>query len=286
MIVGGLEIDGPNRRYCPGWMGIPRVKSVAGFVGSVVLAGLAGCAVPASSKAAIATEPIPPNEPVGRDAGPVGYSVEGRPIEHHVLGFGAETILIMASIHGNEPAGTPLVERLRAEIADDPSLLDGRRVVLVPVVNPDGLAARRRGNARGIDLNRDYPAANRRDKNAPVQPETAAMVALIDRYGPDRIVTLHQPIACVDYDGPAESLARSMAAAADLPVRKLGARPGSLGSYAGVDRAIGVVTVELPGAASRWSDEELWRRYGPMMLESLGTTWRAQDSGGARRAAP
>ena len=41
-----------------------------------------------------------------------------------------------------------------------PALLAGRRVVLLPVINPDGMANGSRFNARGIDLNRNFPAEN------------------------------------------------------------------------------------------------------------------------------
>ena len=44
----------------------------------------------------------------------IGYSVEGRPIQCHEFGKGAPTILIKASIHGTEGAGTPLTQQLIA----------------------------------------------------------------------------------------------------------------------------------------------------------------------------
>ena len=75
------------------------------------------------------------------------------------------------------------------------------------------------------------------------------------------------PMDCVDYDGPASGLANRMSTRCGLPVKKLGARPGSLGSYAGVDRRIATVTVELPGDASRWGTS--WERIGPALLEAM-----------------
>ena len=41
-----------------------------------------------------------------------GFSVEGRPIPYQVLGHGRDTILIIATIHGNEEAGTPLLHKI------------------------------------------------------------------------------------------------------------------------------------------------------------------------------
>lgn len=219
------------------------------------------------------------------DAGIPGRSVEGRPLVHHVVGHGREVVLLVASIHGNEAAGTPLIERLRAEITARPELARGRTVVLVPNANPDGVAQRRRRNANGVDLNRDFPAANRGrgprdDQRHAIEPETRKIIELVERYDPDTIVSIHQPIGCIDYDGPAGALARSMAQVCDLPVRRLGARPGSLGSWAGVDRGIAVITLELPGSASHASRERLWGDYGSMLLRAV----RGSDADGV--AAP
>lgn len=206
-----------------------------------------------------------------------GHSVEGRPIECRVLGRGRDTALIMASIHGDEPAGTPLLKRLERHLLRRPQLLDGRRIVLVPVANPDGVAYRRRSNVRGVDLNRNFAAPNRspspRYGLKPLsEPEARVLDELLWRFPPDRIVSIHQPLACVDYDGPAEDLARLMADRCDLPVKQLGGRPGSLGSYAGMTLGIPIVTLELPREADRWSARRLWETYGEALLEAVTYT--------------
>ena len=68
----------------------------------------------------------------------------------------------------------------------------------------------------------------------------------IERLPPDWIVSIHAPLACVDWDGPGEALARAMSRANGLPARKVGyPTPGSFGSWAGVDRGIATVTLEL-----------------------------------------
>jgi len=204
----------------------------------------------------------------------VGRSVEGRPITCQVLGSGGDVVLIMATIHGNEPAGTPLVHRLAEHVAAHPELLEGRQVVLVPVANPDGLARDTRHNARGVDLNRNFPASNfsARESSGPralSEPESRVIDDLLATYRPDRIVSIHQPLNCIDYDGPARALARAMSACCSLPVRKLGGRPGSLGSYAGITKGIPIITVELPKSAGRLSDAALWQRYGEMLLAAI-----------------
>lgn len=208
----------------------------------------------------------------------LGRTIQGRPIDCITLGEGNDVILIMATIHGDEDAGTPLVDRLSSHLMDSPEMLRGRRVILMPVVNPDGMAKQTRFNARGIDLNRNFPASNFNTEghhgNRPLsEPESTAIHALLDRERPSRIISIHQPLnygsACIDYDGPAEPLARAMADHTDIPVKRIGSRPGSLGSYAGVTLGIPIITLELPKEAKGESSSTLWEMYGKMMVSAV-----------------
>lgn len=125
-----------------------------------------------------------------------------------------------------------------------------------------------------MDLNRNFEAANRLDGGkfgyrALSEPESRFIHLLIHQYKPDRIVSVHQLRSCIDYDGPGKALADCMAEYCDLPVRKLGAKPGSLGSYAGETLGIPIVTFELPGSASRLNPEPLWERYGNALVATV-----------------
>jgi murein peptide amidase A len=233
----------------------------------------------------------------GRPARPrtltVGKSVEGRPLECLVFGHGPDGVLIFSTIHGSEPAGTALVQRLAENLSQQPDLMNGRQVVLMPVANPDGMARRQRHNAHGVDVNRNFPASNFESgssmgTSALSEPESVALYRVISAFRPRRIVSLHQPMnegnACIDYDGPAETLARAMGAECDLPVKRLGTRSGSLGSYAGFLLGIPIVTVELPKTADQWSPEVLWDRYGRMLLAAIEfSESRAKRAGPARK---
>lgn len=207
-----------------------------------------------------------------------GRSVQGRPLESWSFGSGDEVVLLLATIHGDEAAGTPLLEELVGAFErGDPEVweaLGARRAVLVPVVNPDGLAADTRWNERRVDLNRNFPAENRieraRTGEAPLsEPESAALAALIEELAPARVLSIHQPVGCVDYDGPAADLAAAVGAACGLPVERLGARPGSLGSWVGVDRATPILTLELPRRPAGEDVAAHWARYGPALLRFL-----------------
>ncbi len=204
----------------------------------------------------------------------LGYSVENRPIELYKAGNGSKTMLIMAGIHGNEQAGIPLTYRLMERIKSQPRFLDGWTMLIIPKANPDGIVKNIRGNANHIDLNRNFPAENRINSypygyEALSEPESRILYDLINKYKPIRIVSIHQPLVCIDYDGPAEGLANFMAIYCTLPVNKLGARPGSFGAFTGEERSIPIITLELDRADDLLTVDQLWQKYGVALLASI-----------------
>jgi protein MpaA len=215
-------------------------------------------------------------QPVSRIAQRViaGWSVERRPIMLHVLGEGDDVTFFLAGIHGDETAGSTLLRRLSDYLERQGQPLRDKRILILPVANPDGKANQARQNGNGVDLNRNFPAPNHVEsaesgRAGLSEPEALAIYRIIHEYRPDRIVSVHQPLGCVDYDGAGEDLANRMAAACGLPVKKLGARPGSLGSYSSQVRQVPIVTLELLDTDSQLSDEQLWSRYGKALLEAL-----------------
>jgi protein MpaA len=125
-----------------------------------------------------------------------------------------------------------------------------------------------------VDLNRNFEAANRVDNStngfrALSEPESRASKAVIEQYRPNRIVSIHQPLDCIDYDGPGRALATRMAQYCPLPVKKLGGRPGSLGSYAGDGLGIPTITFEMPAGATKLSEAALWQQYGRALLAAI-----------------
>lgn len=204
----------------------------------------------------------------------LGYSVQGRAVELFTMGRGLQKTLIIATIHGNEDAGTPLVGELMSKLRQRPSLLDSATVLIIPVANPDGMALRTRNNVNGVDLNRNFPASNRINNQLNgitglTEPESKILHDLILREMPDRIVTLHQPLVCLDYDGPGEDIARRMGQYCDLPVKKLGGRPGSLGSFSGIEQNIPIITMELRKSDSNLTSTQLWQKYGIALLAAI-----------------
>ncbi|MCE0523732.1 MAG: M14 family metallocarboxypeptidase [Methylacidiphilales bacterium] len=67
-------------------------------------------------------------------------------------GAGAPSLYLSSGIHGDELSGPLAV----LEMLHRPDFFAAFDVVIFPILNPDGLALGVRGNADGIDLNRDY----------------------------------------------------------------------------------------------------------------------------------
>jgi sialidase-1 len=215
---------------------------------------------------------------------PGGKSVEGRPLEYLVFGHGDNVIFILASIHGDEQVGTPLVHRLAEHLDENVDLLDGRKIVLLPNANPDGVAHFSHSNAKGVDLNRNFDSSNRHNSRtsgprALSEPESRLIHEIIEKHSPDRIVSIHQlrswsvhskgPPGMVDYEGPAEELASRMSDRCKLPLRTFGTQRGSLGAYAGNDLSIPIITLELTKFDYGLSLEQLWEEYGRALIAAV-----------------
>jgi murein peptide amidase A len=162
----------------------------------------------------------------------IGHSVQGRPI---VLFTKAPAdphleMLVIGDIHGDETAGMRIARRLIASPAPARAEL-----MVVPTINPDGVAAGTRGNAHGVDLNRNFPyrwrplAGGEYSGAGPLsEPESRAAHRLILREKPDVTIWFHQPFGLVDRPEGNPFAARRFADLIGLPlVRLRGPYPGS-----------------------------------------------------------
>jgi protein MpaA len=190
---------------------------------------------------------------------------------------------MFAGIHGEEPETTFALSRaLRHLSAPSP------HCAVVLAANPDGLIRGTRGNARGVELNRNFPASDWQPDpvahrstledpqdvmlspgpHAGSEPETQALIALIAELEPEAVIALHAPLACID-DPAQGTLGRWLAEKTGLPhVKDVGyPTPGSFGSW-GADQGIAVITYEFPLA----STDTLVRDHVPVLVELLTRT--------------
>jgi protein MpaA len=193
-----------------------------------------------------------------------GTSLEGIPLHVYLPAGGNAELVILAAIHGDESETTVVVsEALRCLPAGE------LKSAVILCGNPDGMLLGTRGNGRGVDLNRNFPTSNwspdavhyksrsndARDialspgAAAASEPETVALISLIEQLQPRAVVSLHSALACVD-DSGASHLGRQLADRCVLPfLTEIGyPTPGSMGTWA-AERKLNLVTLELEDAS-------------------------------------
>jgi murein peptide amidase A len=185
---------------------------------------LAAVLVSASSVAAA-------SDPIGRRVVTLGRSVDGRAIVAVEIGdFDARRrTLVVGCIHGNEPAGIAIADRLAR--GAPPRELD---LWIVPDLNPDGVAAGTRTNADHVDLNRNFPFrwepmsglfySGRRPLS---EPESRIAYRLVSRIRPQVAIWFHQHLDVVDESGGNAAVERRFARLVGMRLARLAREPGS-----------------------------------------------------------
>jgi protein MpaA len=192
-------------------------------------------------------------DPVVHQRVVLGRSVDGRPIVAEHLGDpdGTRRILVVGCIHGNERAGMAIADALTKR--PTPAEVD---LWVIRDLNPDGAAARTRGNAHGVDLNRNFPfrwrplgragSASYAGPHALSEPESRIAARLMLRLRPTLGIWYHQALAVVDDSQGPLRLERSYSSAAGLPLRALKDYPGSAVGFEDHRFHATAFVVELP----------------------------------------
>ena len=124
----------------------------------------------------------------------IGQSVEGRDIPAIVIGEGNRYAIIDGSMHGNEKIGTfaslriaeLLIEYYRSDLYWQTRLTE-YKVIIIPVLNPDGFNYNSRENANDVDLNRQFPPVG-----TTTEPEAWALRWLMGNYTPTVYINIHE----------------------------------------------------------------------------------------------
>ena len=230
---------------------LPRVRRTALATAVAALTASAAVSTSAPSPAADG-DTSSAGRPAVTESRVPGRSVEGRAIRAYRVGdpSARRTVVALAAMHGNELAPRVIVQELR-----DGDPVRGVDLWLVPTYNPDGAADRTRQNARGVDLNRNFPVrwrdldgAYESGSGPSSEPETRAMKRFLNDVDPDRIVSFHQPLYGVDVRGKAPTFGRRLADALRLPVRAFdcgGVCHGTLTQWFNARHSGVAITVEL-----------------------------------------
>ncbi|MBS1959463.1 MAG: hypothetical protein JST80_08335 [Bdellovibrionales bacterium] len=227
-----------------------------------------------------------------------GKSVKGRPLIY--AEFGAResdnVTLIFAMVHGDEI--TPLYTgfQMTQWAKKNMSKYPKAKLVVAPLVNPDGFLdfPKTRMNANGVDCNRNFATADWEKRalkewktklhSAPrrfpghkpeSEPETKFQKMLVEKFKPQKIVSIHSPLNMTDYDGPdhlklnqfsSEYVKRCEELRSKVKAKSSGFFPGSLGNYTGQELGIPTITLELPTAEYQYAD-----KYWQMFKKGLET---------------
>ncbi len=156
-----------------------------------------------------------------------GRTVRGREMVGYHMGNpnAAFTAVVVSGMHGNEAGTTPLAQGV-IDLASRGRFSEVNLWV-IQGYNPDGLIARDRQNARGVDLNRNFDNNWRpltgnyySGPRANSEPETQAMIKFLTRVAPDVVLSFHQPLNGVDVDTKFPSFARKTAELLALPEKR------------------------------------------------------------------
>lgn len=90
----------------------------------------------------------------------IGVSVHGRGIYATYFGSGSKKVVFFASMHGSEANTKTTLNKLIYDLENNRNRIPtNKTIIVIPTVNPDGIAKRTRFNAHGVDLNRNFDSS-------------------------------------------------------------------------------------------------------------------------------
>jgi murein peptide amidase A len=206
----------------------------------------------------------------------LGKTALGLPIPAYRWEKGGPEILVLGGVHGDETEGVVCGYGLLEALSEHfPFKLD---LTLAPAFNLDGVLAKSRLNGNGVDLNRNLPSNDWNPKafneryppgpHANSEPENQALVRYLEERKPRFILSLHSWKPMLNVNGACEPEAEAIRALTGYEiVPTIGyPTPGSLGTYAGMERDMPTLTYEIErGLMPR----EVLRVHVPAVLAGL-----------------
>lgn len=144
-----------------------------------------------------------------------GTSLQGRPLVAYHFGNSGPVTLYTGAIHGNEVSSMYMMQSWITELEANPDKIGERQIVVIPNINPDGVAAGTRNNSRDVNLSRNFPTDNWvkdiDDTNGPnkggggskplSEPEAAALARFTQNLRPRLLLSYHAIGSLVVGDG-------------------------------------------------------------------------------------
>jgi protein MpaA len=205
-----------------------------------------------------------------------GKTAIGLPIPAYRWEAGGPEVLVLGGVHGDETEGVVcgygLLEALTREFSLKLNL------TLAPAFNMDGVLAKARVNGNGVDLNRNLPsndwnpqAFNERYPPGPhanSEPENQALVAYLEARKPRFVLSLHSWKPMLNVNGACLPEAEAIRGLTGYVIEpSIGyPTPGSLGTYAGIERDMPTLTYEIERGLS---PREVLRVHVPAVLAGL-----------------
>lgn len=199
-----------------------------------------------------------------------GTSLQGRPLVAYHFGNSGPVTLYTGAIHGNEVSSMYMMQSWIAELEANPRKIGDRQIVIIPNINPDGVAAGTRNNSRDVNLSRNFPTDNwERDiddtdgpnkggggKKPLSEPEAAALAQFTQNLRPRLLLSYHAVGSLVVGDGHGTySGGRA-------------AQYASMVGYRNATGESGTFDYSITGAYEDWT----WRNVGiPSMVIELGS---------------
>lgn len=201
-------------------------------------------------------------------------------------------VLVIGGTHGDELTSVSVTMRWIEQLSKNHTGLFHWH--MAPLMNPDAVFKRSatRTNHNGVDLNRNLPSNDWNEKalkywhqksgkdkrkypgeKAASEPETQWLIDEINHFKPDAIISVHAPYGVVDFDSLLLNTAPK--SLGKLHLNLLGTYPGSLGNYAGINRNIPVITLELPHSwemPSMQESNQIWQDIVQWLKQNVKKT--------------
>lgn len=214
-------------------MTFPKSKKYCAIIGSILLLSLfvyffLGRATSLSNYGVIPVTPVPAfneeNTIIPTSAPQLitkkvfGTSTKGKDIYGYEIGSGGKTLLLFGAIHGDEKNTADLLHKFVEEIRANPeNISDSKKLVVIPIVNPDGYYERSDNlNINGVNLNRNFATKEWKPYeqdgiSAGSQPfseiESVIIAQVVEQYQPEVMIAFHSQGALVSPEEDDTSIA-------------------------------------------------------------------------------